>query len=103
MTQSIEELLTQLARRWNEQGIQTEPPASAAELRMFESRFRVQCPYDFSTYIKTLGGMKEAEWDEHLIRFWPLREIRPVDDVPAHLRLFVFADYSISAHEYAIQ
>ena len=40
-------------------------------------------------------------WDEHLIRFWPLAEIRPVADVEG-LGYFVFADWSISAHEYAI-
>jgi hypothetical protein len=103
MTHSIEELLAEVATKWSKSGIQTEPPASPAELHAFESRFRVQCPYDFSIYVNTLGGMKDGEWDEHLIRFWPLREIRPADDTPAHVGLFVFADYSISVHEYAIQ
>jgi hypothetical protein len=41
--------------------------------------------------------------DQNLIRFWPLAEIRPVADPAAHAEgYFIFADYSISAHEYGI-
>lgn len=44
-------------------------------------------------------------WDEHLIRFLPLVEIRPVNETGLSIgsELFVFADYSLSAHEYAIR
>jgi len=63
----------------------------------------VRCPEDFATYLTTLGGMKEGTWDRHLIRFWPLPDIRPVEDMPGYAGYFVFADYSISAHESAVQ
>ena len=46
-----------------------------------------------------------GEWDEHLIRFLPLAEIAPIPEVPdpSLEGYFTFADYSISAHEYAIR
>ena len=103
MTRTIEELLAEVRKRWTEQSIQTEPPATIANLRAFESAFNVRCPDDFASYLTTLGGMKDGMWDRHLIRFWPLPEIRPLEDMPDYAGYFVFADYSISAHEYALQ
>src|SRR5436190_1037418 len=106
MMPSIESLLKEVARRWREQGLNVASGASPSELRDFESTFQVQCPEDFAMYLLTLGGMPDGTWDEHLIRFWPLAEIRPVEgetDSPADPDYFVFADYSISAHEYGIR
>lgn len=80
--------------------------ASLAELRSFEARFKVQCPSDFETYLLTLGGMPEGEWDEHLIRFWPPGEIRALEDetgISTYSDYFIFADFSISVHEYGIR
>ena len=77
-----------------------------AELRSFEALFNVKCPPDFATYLLTLGGMPEGDWDEHLIRFWSLVEIRPLEGEPGvstYSDYFIFADYSISAHEYGIR
>ena len=76
------------------------------ELRSFEARIKAQCPADFATYLLTLGGMPEDAWDEHLIRFWPFVEIRPLESetgVSTYSDYFIFADYSISAHEYGIR
>lgn len=103
MTRTIQELLAEVRKRWTEQRIQTDPPPTFANVRAFESTFNVRCPDDFAAYLTTLGGMKDGTWDQHLIRFWPLPEIRPVEDVPGYVDYFVFADYSISAHEYAVQ
>jgi hypothetical protein len=103
--QPIETILTAVSRRWREQGLNVALGASIAEVRSFESMFQVQCPADFVTYLLTLGGMPEGVWDEHLIRFWPLDEIRPVGgetNPMAHSGYFVFADYSISALEFGI-
>jgi hypothetical protein len=106
MTTSIESLLAELTRRWHEQGVPVLPGASESQLRAFESTHKVQCPGDFATYLCTLGGMLAGAMDEHLVRFWPLTEIQPVSETtdPAGPgRYFVFADYSISAFEYAIR
>ena len=106
MMQSIDSLLTEVSRRWREQGLNGASGASLDELRSFESRFKVRCPADFATYLLTLGGMRECVWDEHLIRFWSLGEIRPLEGetgAPTYSGYFVFADYSISAHEYGIR
>lgn len=102
----IESLLSDISRQWREQGLEVASGASLPELRTFESRFQVQCPEDFAMYLLTLGGMPKGVWDEHLIRFWPLAEIRPAEgetDPSTHSGYFLFADYSISAHEYGIQ
>jgi len=103
---SIETVLADVAGRWRQQGLNLLPAASKSALRDFESRFRVQCPEDFAAYLLTIGGMPDGTWDEHLLRFWPLTEIKPVtrvSDAEAYRTYFVFADYSISAHEYAIR
>ena len=104
--QSFESLLAEVERRWRQQGLKLAPRPSESALRDFEARFRVQCPEDFATYLLTLGGMPDGTWDEHLIRFWPLAEIRPaaaVTNPTVYADYFVFADYSISAHEYGIR
>jgi hypothetical protein len=41
--------------------------------------FNVKCPADFATYLLTLGGLREGVWDEHMIRFWPLVEVRSLE------------------------
>lgn len=99
----VESLLADVETRWRQQGLKLAPKASPSALRDFESRFRVQMPDDFSTYLLTLGGMAESTWDEHLIRFWSLAEIQPAVPVEDGSDYFAFADWSISAHEYAIR
>jgi hypothetical protein len=99
----IESLLAEVGSRWRQRGLTLGPSASPSALRDFESRFRVQCPDDFSTYLLTIGGMPEGTWDEHLIRFWPLAEIRPTTPIEDRPSCFVFEDWSILAHEYAIR
>src|SRR4026208_1826408 len=56
-------LPAEVRKGWSEECIQTEPPATFADLRAFESAFKVRCPEDFATYLTTLGGMKEGTWD----------------------------------------
>jgi hypothetical protein len=105
MMQSVEQTVSEIAQQWRQQGLKLLPGASQSALRDFESRFQVKCPPDFATYLLTFGGMPNGTMDEHLIRFWPLAEIQPVTgvkDTAAYANYFVFADYSISAHEYGI-
>jgi hypothetical protein len=103
--QRIELVLTEVARRWREQSLAFGPGATLLQVREFEARFRVTFPEDFASYLITLGGMPDGTWDEHQIRFWPLTEIRPIAEAatsPLETGYFTFADYSISAHEYAL-
>jgi hypothetical protein len=80
--------------------------APVSSVREFEAKYSVRCPDDFERYLTTIGGMPPGSWDENLIRFWPLDEIIPVAEAcggSGHYEgYFIFADYSISAHEYAI-
>lgn len=104
--ESINGIISEVSRRWREHGITLAGGASLTDIKAFESRFHVKCPDDFKTYLLTLGGMvEENAWDEHWIRFVPLPEIRPVDEPSASLlsEYFVFAEYSLSVHEYGIR
>ena len=60
-------------------------------------------PADLREYFLRLNGIEE---DPQLFRFWPLRELRPVDlksfAVPDRERYFFFADYLIESFYYAI-
>jgi hypothetical protein len=106
MTNPLDAILSELAPRWQQQGITVAPGACISALKEFEARFHVICPEDFAAYLLTVGGMPvPGEWDEHLIRFLPLAEIAPILEVldPSLEGYFTFADYSISAHEYAIR
>jgi hypothetical protein len=106
MTTSLEIMLATLARSWEQQGIKVGDPASEAAVRDFEGEFRVTCPSDFATYLLTVGGMPDVgDADANQIRFWTINEIKPFTaaaNAPA-AGFFVFADYSISAHEYGIR
>jgi hypothetical protein len=106
MTHELDLILSDLVRYWQQQGIKVGPAASKSALRGFEARLHVTCPEDFVAYLLTTGGMPDlGDWDKDLIRFWPLAEIKPLDGVQAPLLdgFFIFADYSISAHEYGIR
>ena len=105
MTTPLDAMLSELPVRWSRQGISFGPGASVPEITAFESRFHATCPEDFAAYLSRVGGMSvPGEMDEHLIRFLPLSELHPVAEGAAFLSgYFVFADYSISAHAYAIR
>jgi hypothetical protein len=96
---TLEKIFADVAQRWRDQSLTFGPRSTPADVARFQTRFQVECPEDFAAFLMTLGGMPEGTWDEHLIRFLPLDEIGPATDDPGY---FVFADYSISAHEYGI-
>jgi len=86
-------------------------PASAEEIVAFEKRHKVQMPPLVREYFETLNGTQEGEShmeDEELISFWHLDQLQPLEDRPSVSPLhvpsfFLFADWSINAHEWAVQ
>lgn len=82
-------------------------------LKSFEARFDVILPTDLRNYFSCVNGMPLGATDDALIRFWMLEEVVPLSQGapeyshPQYIRnpdsLFLFADYSIWAHAYAIQ
>lgn len=102
-----------LRDRWESQGIEVNPGVSTAELTTFESKYGVCLPGDLRDYLLTVDGMAEGVSDDALIRFWPLNEVKPItEEAPAYSHstyiqepesLFVFADFCIWSHAYAIR
>lgn len=99
----------QLLARWNTTGVRARRGNSLEDIRDFEERHGLFLPADLAEYFLAVDGMEQGCWDEHLIRFWPLQEVRPVlselpeADPVAHDGFYVFADWSIWAHGYAIR
>ena len=104
---------TSLKDRWLAQGLEINPGVSTEDLAAFEFTYQVVVPADLRDYFLTVDGMAEGVSDDALIRFWSLSEVKPITveapelSSPAYIEdaesMFVFADYSIWAHAYAIR
>ena len=82
--------------------------ASQAELKKLEQACGVRLPEDFKNYLSCANGMQIDDWDDNMIRFWPLQEIRaptgmipPLDSSPP--TSLIFADYLIDSHFFALE
>jgi len=86
---------------------------SETALAAFEHEFSVSLPPDLRDYFLAVDGMPEDETDEEMIRFWKLEEVKALptgapnyasaDYIDNPESLFLFADYSLWAHAYAIR
>ena len=104
---------TSLKNHWLSQGIEINPGVSKRDLTVFESRYQVSLPADLRDYFLTVDGMADGATDDAQIRFWPLNEVKPIPEGapgysdPSYIQeaesLFLFADYCIWAHAYAIR
>lgn len=94
-----------LKQYWLQQGIKLKLGASEIELRAFENKYNVHLPEDLKDYYSTVNGF-DGSVDEDFIAFLPLDEIEPLSKrwskKPDAKSYFIFADYSISCHVYAI-
>jgi len=100
------ESLGRLKSLWASQGIECGVPATRAELAEFEERHRVCLPDDLREYFLRVNGMARNQWwqwDEDLINFYPLADLVRCEETAGPTARFIFADYSISAHEYAVE
>ncbi len=101
-------LCTDYVARCRAAGVSVRRPATESEFAAFERRFGVPLPECVQSLLSVADGMDEGDADENGIRFWPLEAFRPVSeelptvDRAAHAGLFVFADYSMWAHAYAV-
>ena len=94
---------------WRNAGVPVRPGASAGQLADFEAKYGVSLGDDVREYFGCVDGMDESDADEHGIRFWPIGEASRVDE---HLEVddarlfngyFVFADYILWSHAYAMK
>jgi len=106
MFPSIETLKT----FWLRQGIKLRPGASKDDLDVFEAKYNKRLPEDMREYFAAVNGFDLSEqWvtDGELITFLGLDEMKPLSEywswsIPDFDSFFVFADYSLAAHVYAI-
>jgi SMI1 / KNR4 family (SUKH-1) len=102
-----------LRNHWISHDVACNPGVSEAALAAFEHQSRVTLPTDMRDYFLTVNGMSEGVSDEEMVRFWMLEEVTPLPDgAPGYASqdyidnpesLFLFADYSLWAHAYAIR
>lgn len=102
-----------LKRHWSSHNVDINAGVSHAELNSFEAKHNVVLPDDLRDYFLCVNGMPPDIVDDGMIRFWMLEELQPLPQgAPAFSdssyihnpdSLFLFADYSIWAHAYAIR
>jgi hypothetical protein len=109
MREKITSDLPRLLDAWRRSGVPVRSGVSLDQLRTFESQLGRELPQDLAAFYLTVDGMPDGVCDFHGIRFWRCEEIKPCADVPELVRtsgcggLFLFADYSIWTHAYAIR
>jgi hypothetical protein len=102
-----------LKRHWSSHDVEINAGVSKAQLDSFESKHGVVLPEDLRDYFLCVNGMPHDVVDDGMIRFWMLEELQPLPQGapafsdPSYIQhpesLFLFADYSIWAHAYAIR
>jgi len=105
---NFQPVLDDLADAWKVMGFASAPPANESQIREFETRYHVRLPTAFRAYVSRLNGGqsgRDGPMDSGSIAFWRLDQIQPIR---AQRRegpedLFVFADFLIDSHAYAIQ
>ena len=102
-----------LKRHWSSNNVEINAGVSEAQLSLFEREYGVVLPEDFRDYFLCVNGMPPEVVDDGMIRFWTLEEVKPLREgapdysdsryIKSPESFFLFADYSIWAHAYAIR
>jgi TonB family protein len=107
---TIDEILAEMGRRWAADGFGRGPSLTEADVAAFEARHGRGLPADARAYFLALNGFAGcAAMDEELLTFWNLSRVRPLSEeapslnVPDAESYFVFVDYLIWSHAYALR
>jgi hypothetical protein len=102
-----------LRRHWASNNVEINGGVSEAQLSAFEHKYDVTVPQELRDYFLSVNGMPSDVVDTEMIRFWMLEELGPLPELapdfadPRYIEnpesVFLFADYSIWAHAYAIR
>ena len=100
-----------LKQFWLRQGIKLRRGATAEDFAAFELKHNIRLPQDLREYLTNVDGFDGSEhWmtDDEVITFLGLDEMKPLSEywlpeVADSSSYFVFADYSLAAHVYAIR
>lgn len=104
----METLTQRLSDLWLTNGVELRPGVSEQAIEQFEKRHGVLLPLDLRDYFLTLDGTGQNQMDDGMLAWWSLDEVTPLADVEKSVELehsqqyFVFADFLISSHHYAI-
>lgn len=94
---------------WERHGAVVRAGVTTVGIEAFQRKYGVELPEDVADYFRAVDGMREDESDHLGIRFWALDELCPVVEAlptakgSAFKEYFVFADYSMWAHGYAVR
>jgi hypothetical protein len=116
----MNELFALIQDRWETLGTEPRIGVSATEFDSFERRHSVRLPTSVRSFYEFVNGMEEGQTDDELISFWSLARLDTVpallsdfrgipdygaisDKLPESPSYFVFADYSIWCHIYAMR
>jgi len=100
-----------LKTRWLRQGIKLRRGATESETTAYEAKYDVCLPEDMREFFAVVNGFDNRngeEVDSDMITFFSLEEIKPLNASDWGIAsraesFFVFADWSISAHVYAVR
>ena len=103
------EAVDRLTQRWKEARMKIRPGVSAEQFAQFEEKFQAWLGPDIHAYFEAVNGMELDEMDsESHIRFWPLEEVKPLQEAveapwaAGYTGYYLFADYLLWSHGYAI-
>jgi hypothetical protein len=103
-------LLELVRARWTASGLGPSRGASATEIAALEARYSVRLSPEVREYFAELNGPREGRdaMDNDTIAWWRLDEVRSLldegdGDLPDAGNCFVFADYLIRSHDFAIR
>ena len=107
--------------RWQSVGLRLRPGATTSYINTFEQQYGVRLPNEAREFYTESDGMSPGEWDEEQLSFYPLAEVYPIPvalptghrgtpdytgigrSLPDAASYFVFADYSVRCHVYAVR
>jgi len=104
---------------WVSIGTKARPGVSQEIIESFQAKYGVSLPKDLCDFYRIVNGMEEGETDDRLFRILPLEAVKPVTEdlmqfggIPDYSRIkdtlpypnhyFVFGEYMINLHVYAI-
>jgi hypothetical protein len=116
----MERLTERLKSYWSAIGATMRPGVDHSMIASFEAHYGVRIPEDFCDYIANIDGIDDGNWDNEMISFWPLHSIKSVPEaltpfagIPNYSQIthrlgeagayFVFADFLIWSHVYAVR
>ena len=113
MINSFPSIGQSLRNHWLSHNVEFNVGVSTAALESFEKDNDVILPGDLRDYFLSVNGMLAEATDDVLFRFWMLEEIRSLPEGapdyadPRYIEnpesLFLFADFSLWAHAYAVR